>query len=103
KLIIIKSARGKGKFFCLLDQGGHKARMTVPLVDSAVSRQKIIVALALHVPHIHALTFVQHYRQRAVVMRTIFIFQYYRLVAGCYRLCHTSLVLLIRGAGKFTE
>ena len=51
QLIVVECAGSQRKRSQLFDHGIFDARMTVSLVDGRVGRQKIIVALAFHIPY----------------------------------------------------
>ena len=48
---VVEGSRGERHLCGLFVKGLENSRMTVTLVDSAVSAQEVIVAFTVHVPH----------------------------------------------------
>ena len=59
----------------ILCQGAYNAGVAVALIDGRIAAQKIVVALSIYIPQVHALAPLQHYRQWVVVVGAMGLFQ----------------------------
>lgn len=65
--VVVKGARCQCQLAGLLDKRAHDPRVAVTLVHGRVGAQKVIIALAIHIPHVNALAPAQNDGQRMVV------------------------------------
>ena len=87
---VVEGAAGERHARCLLLHHLHQTRVAVTLVHRAVGAEEIVVALALHVPHEHALATVQDHREGVVVVGTVVLLEFDGLLGagaggGVYR------------------
>ena len=65
----VEGARHKAQLARLLGERAHYRRVRVPLVHGGVAGERVQVALAIHVPYVHALRALDDHRHGGVVVR----------------------------------